>query len=181
MITIRTSVVIHSTIEEAFTFRARFENDPQWWSGVIETRRISEHAQGVGTEYRDRFRMPFSPIVKNPTFWITKYIPNKCIALAGTSDSVSFRSHYMFEPVAESVTDHTRVTIEIELPMPRWLKPFEAIITQFWLRETRRNLNTLKTVIETQVTRCTPIASSKRTDSNLELSLRHDALHHPAS
>lgn len=51
MFAVNITRTIHCPTSEAFAYLSNFENDPQWWTGVLAAKRTSTTAQGVGTTF----------------------------------------------------------------------------------------------------------------------------------
>ena len=72
MATFENTVMIRRPIEDVFAFLSDFENVPKWNYAIVETRKVSEGAVGVGTIYHQVRSVPSR---SEERFEVTAYNP----------------------------------------------------------------------------------------------------------
>jgi hypothetical protein len=70
--TFENTVMIRRPIEDVFAFLSDFENVPRWNYAIVETRKVSEGAVGVGTIYQQVRSVPSR---SEERFEVTAYDP----------------------------------------------------------------------------------------------------------
>ena len=143
MFAVNITRTIHCPTPDAFAYLSNFENDPQWWTGVLAAKRTSTTAQGVGTTFWQLNRLMG---VRFPvTLEVTAYEPNQRISVRSTSGLVPFSATYLFE----SVTNGTRFTLLSEVEAGGWLFKLAGPVFRRYLEKvTARNFDNLKVVLE---------------------------------
>jgi uncharacterized protein YndB with AHSA1/START domain len=106
--TFENTVLIRRPIEDVFAFLADFENIPKWNYAIVETRKVSEGAVGVGTIYQ---QMRSVPSRSEESFEVTAYNPPRHLEIRGQLGPFPSRLSYALDAIAEG----TRVTNSVEL------------------------------------------------------------------
>lgn len=108
MDTFELSIVINRPAEEVFEYLANLENDLQWRSEWVETRKLSDGSPGVGATFRLTGEMFGRQI---PTVYeVTEYEPCRTAAWK----TVSGPFPLAFRRTFEHVEGGTRVTIRYD-------------------------------------------------------------------
>jgi uncharacterized protein YndB with AHSA1/START domain len=110
MATFENVVVIGRPIEEVFAFLSDFENVPRWNHAVVETRKVSEGAVGVGTIYR---QVRSVPTRSEESFEVTAYDPPRHLEVRGQLGPFPSRLSYALD----ALPGGTRVTNSVELEL----------------------------------------------------------------
>jgi uncharacterized protein YndB with AHSA1/START domain len=110
MATFENAVVIGRPIEDVFAFLSDFENVPKWNHAIVETRKVSEGAVGVGTIYRQVRSVPSR---SEESFEVTAYDPPRHLEIQGQLGPFPSRLSYALEALPEG----TRVTNSVELEL----------------------------------------------------------------
>lgn len=136
------SRVVDCPREAAFGLMSNFENDHEWWTGVLETTRISSQAEGPGTRYRQRNKL--LGLRFDIELEVTDWNPPSRVGFRNATGPVRFEGAYIFEPVGAG----TRVTM-VGSVIPRG--PFRLMAPLFrWHLErvTERYFDNLKRVLD---------------------------------
>jgi uncharacterized protein YndB with AHSA1/START domain len=104
------TVMIRQPIEEVFAFLADFENVPKWNYAIVETRKASEGAVGVGTIYHQVRSVPSR---SEESFEVTAYNPPRHMEVRGQLGPFPSRLSYALDAIPEG----TRVTNSVELEL----------------------------------------------------------------
>jgi uncharacterized protein YndB with AHSA1/START domain len=135
------SVMIQRSPHDVFEFLAEFENVPRWNYAIVETRKTSEGAIGVGTTYRQVRSVPSN---SEEEFVITEFEPDTRLAIRGTLGPLEGTLVYILEPIA----DGTRLTNEADLEGQGLMK-FAAPIAGGRVRgAVAANLSELKALLD---------------------------------
>jgi uncharacterized protein YndB with AHSA1/START domain len=110
MATFENVVTIGRPIEDVFAFLSDFENVPKWNYAIVETRKVSEGAVGVGTTYRQVRSVPSR---SEESFEVTAYDPPRHLAIQGQLGPFPSRLSYALDALPEG----TRVTNSVELQL----------------------------------------------------------------
>jgi uncharacterized protein YndB with AHSA1/START domain len=108
--TFENTVVISRPIEQVFGFLSDFENVPKWNYAILETRKVSEGAVGVGTIYQQVRSVPKR---SEERFEVTAYNPPRHLEIRGQLGPFPARLSYALDALAEG----TRVTNSVELEL----------------------------------------------------------------
>jgi hypothetical protein len=126
---------------EVFAFLSHFENLPLWNPAIRHTHEVGTGRTGVGARYVQARTTP-TPAVE--TFEVTRYDPERVVAVRGTLGPFRAESTYLLE----SYGDTTVLTNVMELE-PRGVPPLTASLARGRIeRAVARNLRTLKQVLE---------------------------------
>jgi len=110
MATFENAVTIRRTVEDVFRFLADFENVPKWNHAIVETRKVSEEPEGVGTIYHQIRSVPSR---SEERFEVTAYDPPQRLEVRGQLGPFPSRLSYALDAIPEG----TRVTNTVELAL----------------------------------------------------------------
>jgi uncharacterized protein YndB with AHSA1/START domain len=144
MINLEESIIIHCPIAEVFAFVADQTNAPQWQEGLLEVRRTTGEALGVGTKHT--VARKFLGRRLELTNEYTKYEPNKQISFKGDSGPMRFETSYLTEPT----TDGTKVTCQMQMEQGGLFALAEPLMAARLKRDFAANFRDLKRLLETQ-------------------------------
>lgn len=144
MIKINKSLVINRPIDEVFDYIGDQRNTPQWQSGLVEVRRITEGPPGIGTKHA--FVRKFMGRKMEATNEYIAYEPNKKITFKTTSGPVRLEASYLFE----STADGTKVTGLIEMQAAGLFGFAEPLIAKSLDRESDAAMTELKRLLESR-------------------------------
>jgi uncharacterized protein YndB with AHSA1/START domain len=108
--TFQNTVMIRRPIEDVFGFLSDFENVPKWNYAIVETRKVSEGAVGVGTIYHQVRSVPNR---SEERFEVTAYNPPRHLEIRGQLGPFPARLSYALDVLPEG----TRVTNSVELEL----------------------------------------------------------------
>jgi uncharacterized protein YndB with AHSA1/START domain len=108
--TFENTVMIARPIDDVFAFLADFENIPKWNYAIVETRKVSQGAVGVGTIYQQVRSVPSR---SEESFEVTAYNPPRHLEIRGQLGPFPSRLSYALDAIAEG----TRVTNSVELEL----------------------------------------------------------------
>jgi Polyketide cyclase / dehydrase and lipid transport len=133
MATFQNTVTIRRAVEDVFTFLADFENIPKWNYAIVETKKTSPGAVGVGTTYRQIRSIPDR---SEEGFKVTAFDIGPFIATIS----------YLLTPIG----DETRLTNAVDLkPSSAVLRLFAPLAVSRVKASVAANLERLKQVLET--------------------------------
>ena len=141
MITVEHSVVINRPIEEVFEFMADIENAPQWRSGVVEVKKLSDEP-AVGARASEVLQ--FLGRRMETTYEITEYEPNVKFGFKTISGPVSMEGGF----TVESVGGGTKVSFKIQGETGGFFKLAEPILGRMVRRQVETDHSNLKDLLE---------------------------------
>jgi uncharacterized membrane protein len=150
MVTNEKIVTINRPVEEVFAYVSDFQNGPKWQAELLESRCITEGPVGIGTQYTGVRKFMGRRVESVIQF--TTYEPNKVIAFKSISGSSPVEQSFLFESTAEG----TRLTTRLELQTSGLMGLAEPLIASSLKREMDASFETLKDMLESQVT---PVSS----------------------
>jgi uncharacterized protein YndB with AHSA1/START domain len=106
-------VVISRPIEDVFGFLADFENVPKWNYAIVETRKVSEGAVGVGTIYRQVRSVPRR---SEERFEVTAFEAPRYLEIQGQLGPFRSRLSYALDVVPEGTRVMNAVELELRGP-----------------------------------------------------------------
>jgi hypothetical protein len=143
MINIEQHVEISRPASAVFAFVSDQTNAPRWQRGLMEVHRLTDGPIGVGTRYRFvRTLMGRRMSGENE---YTRYEPDRSTAFTATSGGWPLEASYVVEPVGDG---RTRLTSTIALHPAGALRLLEPLLTATLRRDVKRNLASLKDVLE---------------------------------
>jgi uncharacterized protein YndB with AHSA1/START domain len=108
--TFENTVMIRRPIEDVFAFLSDFENVPKWNDAIVETRKVTEGAVGIGTTYHQVRSVPSR---SEERFEVTAYDPPRHLEVRGQLGPFPSRLSYALDAVPEG----TRLTNSVELEL----------------------------------------------------------------
>lgn len=142
MIKVESSIVINRPVEEVFAYVGDQRNTPQWQSGLVEVKRLTDGPPGIGTKHS--FVRKFMGRKMEASNEYVAYEPDKRITFKTTSGPVPLEASYLFE----SLTAGTKLTSRIEMEAAGFLGLVEPLIAAGLRREVRAALPALKEILE---------------------------------
>lgn len=144
MINFEHSIVINRPLDEVFSYLADNENETQWQAGLLESKKTSEGAIGVGTTGHDTRKFMGREIV---TVWeVTEFESDRMYAFKVIKGPVPFVGAYRFTEDGNG----TRVTITAKAEMSGISRLFEPMISRSGKKQYEGDFATLKRVLETR-------------------------------
>ncbi|OGO71472.1 MAG: hypothetical protein A2Z49_12115 [Chloroflexi bacterium RBG_19FT_COMBO_56_12] len=141
------SIIILRPIEEVFAYISDLQNAPQWQSALLESRRTTEGALGIGTQFTSVRK--FMGQKMEATIEYVAYEPNHKIAFKSTSGSTPFEETYLFESTAEG----TKLTSVLVLQSGAGIMGLaDPLIAASVRREMEANFGDLKDMLESRIT-----------------------------
>ena len=139
------NVVIKRPVEEVFAFATNPENDPQWSTGILESKQTSEGPMGVGTTLEG-----LSHFVGRRIEWtskVTEYERNRKIGYkVSLPPPISLEQSMIFEPVEAG----TRVTVIAEGETGGFFRLAQPIVVRMYERQMEASLANLKDILEAE-------------------------------
>jgi uncharacterized protein YndB with AHSA1/START domain len=144
---IKSSVVISLPVEEVFEFVTNPENDPQWQSAILESKRTSVGPLGVGTTEEG-----VGKVIGRRIEWtgkVTEYEPNRKVKYEITGGPLSAEQTVTFEPV-EGGTKFTVALDPIGEDASGFFRLAEPIVRRMLQRDIETDVANLKDILEAQ-------------------------------
>lgn len=145
MITNEKVITINRPVEEVFAYVVDLQNGPEWQSGLLEVRQVTQGSPGVGSQYvavRKVMGRKLEGVVE-----IVAYEPNKKAVIKSDSGTVPFEESYLFEPTTEG----TRITTVTKLHTSGFMGLAGPMIAGTLKREMDTAYGDLKDLLETRV------------------------------
>jgi uncharacterized membrane protein len=136
------SIVINRPVEAVWAYMSDFANLPQWNTGTIETRLISEPPVRKGSTYI--WVGQFLGRRMEVTSEVTEFEPNRAWAYKSISGPFASTARYSLEPV----NGGTRVTISAEGDVGGFFKLAEPVMAAMTKRQLEGTLANLKDILE---------------------------------
>jgi uncharacterized protein YndB with AHSA1/START domain len=149
MINAEKSMVINRPIAEVFAYVGDQRNTPNWQSGLVDVKRLTDGPPGVGT--RHTIVRSFMGRKMEASNEYVAYEPGRRITFKTISGPVLLEASYLFEPVA----DGTKLTSKIQMDAKGFMSLAEPLIARGLRREMDVAFVTLKDLLEGR-----PVASS---------------------
>ncbi len=143
MIKVSSSIIIERPVEAVWAYVSNFENDPQWWTGILKSEIISDIKEGIGTVYRQD--AVFMGTRFESIFEVTEYDPPHHLTLTTTKSLIPFVAKFWFEPADGGKTRLTMDSIVEAGGIFRVIKPLFTVILR---RQSQGFFNMLKKVAE---------------------------------
>ena len=144
MVTNEKVITINRPVDEVFAYVSDAENSPQWQKALVETRRITDGALGVGTQYSGVRQ--FMGLKLESVLQYTTYELNKKIVFKSVSCSSPFEQTYLFESTAEG----TRLTSRLDLETSGLMGMAKPLIASGVKREVDESFDLLKNMLESR-------------------------------
>lgn len=104
------TVTIQRPAAEVFAYLADGEKCPEWWSGIIEIKKVS--GDGVGARYQQSIRGPGGRAIP-ADYTITEFTPNSRLAFETTAGPVRPRGQYVMQEAGSGTA--VTFTLDAEL------------------------------------------------------------------
>ena len=146
MLGVKQSIVINRPIEEVFQYIADFENYPKWQHSIVDCKKASEGAIGVGAVYKTM--MVYMGKEYIAPLEITEHEINRRITFSVSQFGFFkwFRGIFSFD----EVNGATRVNITAETDVERPYKPMLLIMRLYGKRLWSKHFAELKRILETE-------------------------------
>lgn len=143
MIHVEDSIIIERPLAEVFAFIADQTNAPRWQPDIIEVRRITGDAIGIGTKHTAVRK--FMGRRMELTNEYIGFVPNYEVTFSGDG-SVRFQTSYF----TESVDGGTKVMCRMQMEPGGLLGLAEPLIAAGLKRDFATNFRDLKTLLEAE-------------------------------
>jgi uncharacterized protein YndB with AHSA1/START domain len=144
MARIEESVEIKRPVDKVFAYVTDAKIWPQWDSAMLEAEQTSPGQMGIGATFRGANRLMGLRGVW--TAKVTEYEPNKKWGGTISSRSMQIKEYVTFDPVEGS----TKVTFVYEIKVGGFFKLLSPMGVRAMRKQTKENLNNLKSILETQ-------------------------------
>ncbi len=144
MARIEESVEIKGPVDKVFAYTTEAKSWPKWQSIIMEAEQTSQEPMGVGTTFKGISRM--MGLSMKWTAKVTEYEPNRKWAKNITCGSMIIEEHVTYDPIEGRI----KFTIVYDMKVGGFLKLFSPMIVSSMRKETKKSLNNLKSVLETQ-------------------------------
>lgn len=138
----KTSLVIHRSVEDVFTFVSNYRNSPRWVSGTLEHTKVSAGPIGVGTVIRTTGRTMGLRV--EATRIVTAYEPHARYAFKSEYRQVPLTTTFLFEPIPHG----TRLTVVVEGEPTGLFKAATPLVLGTIRQQFEGDLRRLKTLLE---------------------------------
>jgi uncharacterized membrane protein len=143
VITVEKSVVIHRPAHDVFAYVSDQTNAPAWQGGLVEVRRTTDGAIGIGT--RHTFVRTFMGRRMEGSNEYTRWEADKLVAFKAISGAVALVASYTVEPAG---TDRAKLTSRLDLRPSGLLRLAEPLMAAVLRRDVERSLAALKGLLE---------------------------------
>ncbi len=144
MAKLEAGITINRPVEEVFAFTSNPENEPLWRPELLELEKTSEGPIGVGTTFREVMQF-LGRRIEN-TGEITKYEPNKMMAVKTTSGPVPMEITGTYQPVEGG----TELTFEVEGEVGGFFRFAEPLVARMGKRQMETQLANIKDLLEAE-------------------------------
>jgi hypothetical protein len=139
---IEESIVIRRPAGAVFDFVSDYRNDPRWRRGVAAMTPTPPGPAADGTRVHEVLRFAGRTHVTDTT--VHDVVPGRSLRFEGAGTGGRVRGRRSVQPVA----DGTRLTNEVHVETGGLLRLFEPLLAPLFRRGTRRDLATLKQLLE---------------------------------
>ena len=144
MATVELSVTIARPVADVYRVLTTPELTPRWSSNAIEEHMTTPGPVRVGSRRRATVRRPGRGTTENE-IEVTAIEPERSMAVRSIEAPVPFTSSWTFTPVG----DATRVDWRWDFQLRGWMRPVDVILGPTFGRTFRRDLDRLKSMMET--------------------------------
>ena len=144
MIDVTTELDVDRPAAVVFAFVSDQCNATRWQRGLHEVRRTTDGPIGVGTEHVFVRRFAGRKIESANRF--VAYEPDRFVEFEIPEGSMTGQASYLVEPLGEQ---RCRVTSTMQFRVAGWMRPVERLLARILERDSRRDEQTLKRVLET--------------------------------
>jgi hypothetical protein len=146
MLNLNVSTMIYQPVKQVFDFMSTPENDFQWQYATLETARLSESVNGIGSFYRSISNLMGRRNIS--TFEVTEYKPNKKYSFKSLSGPLCSQTSYSFETSKSC----TKINISMQANVIDFFQKDESLVEKHLRRQLKENLAMLKVLLETKRT-----------------------------
>ncbi len=141
----QTEVIIASPVERVFAYLTRAENIPQWANHIKQVTQVPEGSPDVGTQIFEQVNLAGR---RFEVCWqITEFEPNiRC-----TFQSKTFLGHSTVTYLFQENDRGTRLVVRFTTEPAGWLRWAAPLLRRAGLRERKRLLNNIRSIIEQEV------------------------------
>ncbi|MBM3179253.1 MAG: hypothetical protein FJZ86_02755 [Chloroflexi bacterium] len=136
------SVVIHRPVEEVFAYLSNFENMPNHEQFVVDAKKVTDGAIGVGTQFKVIGKL----LIWRPAaiLQMTGWESGRRFAFKSLSSPFPVETQYIFEPAAGG----TRLTIIDDTHLGGLLRLFEPLLKRYMQRRFSADMKNVKHFLE---------------------------------
>ena len=146
MINVNVGAIIDRPAQQVFDFVSEPENDFQWQYATLETARLSESGNGIGSFFRSISNLMGRRNMS--TFEVTEYKPNKRYSFKSLSGPLHSQTSYSFETFKSC----TKINISMQANVIDFFQIDESLVEKHLRRQLKENLAMLKGLLETKRT-----------------------------
>ena len=146
MLNFNVSTMIYQPVKQVFDFMSTPENDFQWQYATLETARLSESVNGIGSFYRSISNLMGRRNIS--TFEVTEYKLNKKYSFKSLSGPLRSQTSYSFETSKSC----TKINISMQANVIDFFQKDESLVEKHLRRQLKENLAMLKGLLETKRT-----------------------------
>ena len=147
MIDVTTHLDVARPAAEVFAFVSDQLNAPRWQRGLHEVRRTTDGPIGVGSEHVFVRRFAGRRIESANRF--VEFEPERFVAFEIPSGVITGRASYLVEPIG---ADRCCLTSTMEFEVAGWMRFAERLLSRVLERDSRRDEQTLKELLEARPT-----------------------------
>lgn len=147
VIDVVTHLDVHRPAATVFAFVSDQLNAPRWQRGLHEVRRTTDGPIGVGTEHVFVRRFAGRRIESRNRF--VEFDPGRYVAFEIPAGAITGRASYLLEPTG---ADRCHVTSTMRFNVAGWMRIAEPLLARVLQRDSRRDKQTLKALLETAPT-----------------------------
>lgn len=136
------STWINCPIDTVFYFVTNLENDHYWWKAVLESKKLTPDAVGLGSKFHQHSKVLFVSIDNH--LQITEWQPPTLARFVNQSAQLAYTVDY----ICSTKGGGTRFTLKADLIMKGWLKRFFPLTMNTLHRQLDRYFGLLKTHLE---------------------------------
>lgn len=144
MARIETSIIIERPIGEVYEYVVDVENCPEWRTGCVGAKKLTQGPLGVGTQ--EMYKAKSMGRIFETQMEVTTYEPNMKYSWKATSGG-PFPMHGWF--TFEAVGKETRVAEVTEIKLAGFLRLFQPFILRMFQRQVQTDFSNLKRILET--------------------------------
>ena len=146
MINVNVGTIIDRPAQQVFDFVSEPENDFQWQYATLETARLSESGNGIGSFFRSISNLMGRRNMS--TFEVTEYTPNKKYGFKSLSGPLHSQTSYSFETFKSC----TKINISMQASVIDFFRMDESLVEKHLRRQFKENLAMLKVLLEAKRT-----------------------------
>ncbi len=143
------SIVVDKPVSEVFSYVTDVEREPEWASGIIASKMLTEPPFGVGS--RNSAKVRFLGLHFDTTNTVLEYELNRLVVSKPESGSNNAIFYYIFEPVSGIAGEHsTKFTIKQKVALGGLMKLLKPLIGRWLDNSMQKDLQTLRKLLESQ-------------------------------